>query len=223
MAILKVEKLSKTYGKGANLTKAVDGVSFEVKQGEFVAIIGASGSGKSTLMHIIGGVDKGDKGGIIVDGADIGKMSSDELAIYRRRKVGIIYQFYNLLPILTVEENIEVPVRLDGKRVEKEKMDEMLKVLGLSHRRRNLPNQLSGGEQQRAAIGRALINRPSILLADEPTGNLDTKSSDEIVKLLKKYNKEYGQTIILITHNPEVAAEADRVITMADGRIIKDA
>lgn len=223
MAILKVEKLSKTYGKGANLTKAVDGVSFEVKQGEFVAIIGASGSGKSTLMHIIGGVDKGDKGEIIMDGADIGKMSSDELAIYRRRKVGIIYQFYNLLPILTVEENIEVPVRLDGKRVEKEKMDEMLKVLGLSHRRRNLPNQLSGGEQQRAAIGRALINRPSILLADEPTGNLDTKSSDEIVKLLKKYNKEYGQTIILITHNPEVAAEADRVITMADGRIIKDA
>lgn len=222
MPILTVNKLNKSYGSGKNLTRAVDNVSFEVEKGEFVAIIGASGSGKSTLLHLIGGVDSKDSGEIIVGGTDLSKMNSDQLAIYRRREVGIIYQFYNLLPILTVEENIAVPARLDGRKVSANDMDEMLNLLGLKKRRHHLPNQLSGGEQQRAAIGRALINRPSLLLADEPTGNLDTKSSDEIVALLKNYNRDYQQTIILVTHNPEVAAVASRVITMADGRIISD-
>lgn len=222
MSILKVENLTKVYGKGKNAVKAIDNVSFEVSKGEFVAIMGASGSGKSTLLHLIGGVDQRDEGKIIVGGENIGKFNQDQLAIYRRREVGIVYQFYNLLPILTVEENITIPIQLDRKEVDKDRLQDLLKILGLERRKHNLPNQLSGGEQQRASIGRALINNPSLLLADEPTGNLDSKNSDQIVGLLKNYNKEFKQTIILITHNPEVANIADRIITMADGKIIGD-
>lgn len=222
MAILEVKNLSKKYGQGENEFFAVNNVSFSVEKGEFVVIIGASGSGKSTLLHMIGGVDNKDSGEIIVADENISKYNVNRMAIYRRREVGIVYQFYNLIPTLSVEENIEIPARLDNEFVKKDDMNTMLRLLGLSHRRNNLPNQLSGGEQQRTAIGRALINRPSILLADEPTGNLDTKASDEIISILKHYNKEYKQTIILVTHNPEIANVADRVIEMADGKIIKD-
>lgn len=222
MKVLEVNNLKKYYGEKNSLVKAVDDVSFSVEKGEFVAIVGASGSGKSTLLHLIGGVDKKTSGKIKVNGEDISNFTSDELAVFRRREVGIVYQFYNLIPTLTVTENIEIPVRLDGKKVSSDDMNNMLKILGLQRRKDNLPNQLSGGEQQRTSIGRALINNPSILLADEPTGNLDSKSSDEIVALLKDYNKKYNQTILLITHNPEIANICDRVIEMADGKIISD-
>ncbi len=222
MEILKVSNLVKSYGKGKNIVNAVDDVSFSVQKGEFVAVVGASGSGKSTLMHLIGGVDKKDSGEIIINDVNISKLSIDKLAVFRRKNIGIVYQFYNLLPILTTEENISVPVLLDNKKIDKERLDEMINILGLNKRRKNLPNQMSGGEQQRVSIGRALIAKPSILLADEPTGNLDSKNSEEIMKLLQKYNKEYGQTIIMITHNPDLAKKADRIITMADGKIISD-
>ncbi|MGF0040544.1 ABC transporter ATP-binding protein [Peptoniphilaceae bacterium SGI.131] len=222
MKILEVKNLCKTYGTNQNIVKACDNISFSVEKGEFVAIVGASGSGKSTLLHLIGGVDNMDSGQIIVGGEDISKLSSNQLAIYRRRQVGLVYQFYNLIPTLTVEENISISKRLDGQRVGEEDMVEILRVVGLSGRRNNLPNQLSGGEQQRTSIARALVNRPSILLADEPTGNLDTKSSDEVVNILKSYNKTYKQTIILITHNPEVANVCDRIIEIADGKIVRD-
>lgn len=200
----------------------MDDVSFSVEKGEFLAIIGPSGSGKSTLLHLIGGVDRKDSGEIIVGGEDITKLSNERLAIYRRREVGIIYQFYNLIATLNVEENISISKRLDDKTVEKEEMDEILRRMGLLNRRNNLPNQLSGGEMQRTSIARALINRPSLVLADEPTGNLDTKNSDEIINILREFNKNYKQTIILITHNPEIANQADRVIELVDGKIKSD-
>ena len=222
MEILSVKNLNKTYGKAENAVKACNNISFSVEKGEFLAIVGASGSGKSTLLHLLGGVDRPDSGEIIVDGQNISNLSSDQLAVYRRRQVGLVYQFYNLIPTLTVEENISISKRLDGQKVAKEDMNEILRILGLSERRNHLPNQLSGGEQQRTSIGRALINRPSILLADEPTGNLDSQASEEIVNLLKQYNKAYKQTIILITHNLEVANVANRVIEIEDGKIKSD-
>lgn len=222
MSILEIKNLTKSYGKGETKVKAVDDISFTVEKGEFVSIVGASGSGKSTLMHLIGGVDKKDSGKIIINGEDISKLSIDKLAIFRRRNIGIVYQFYNLIPTLTAEENITVPVLLDKKSVDQDHLEKLLDILKLKKRRNNLPNQLSGGEQQRVSIGRALIANPAILLADEPTGNLDSKNSDEIMQLLKSYNKEFGQTIIMITHNPELAKLTDRIITIADGKIIKD-
>ena len=222
MNILEVRNLKKYYKLGDNLVKAVDDVSFSVEKGEFLAIIGPSGSGKSTLLHLIGGVDRKDSGEIILGGEDITKLSNERLAIYRRREVGIIYQFYNLIATLNVEENISISKRLDDKTVEKEEMDEILRRMGLLNRRNNLPNQLSGGEMQRTSIARALINRPSLVLADEPTGNLDTKNSDEIINILREFNKNYKQTIILITHNPEIANQADRVIELVDGKIKSD-
>ena len=222
MEILKVENLSKIYGEKDNKVVALDNVSFKVEKGEFVAIIGASGSGKSTLLHLLGGVDKPTSGKVFVDGIDIYKLDDDKLAIFRRQKVGLIYQFYNLIPILNAEENITLPLELDNRKVDKKELDDLLKVLGMSNRRGHLPNELSGGQQQRVSIGRALITKPAIVLADEPTGNLDSKASDEIVNLLKKANKEYNQTIIMITHNPDIAKEADRIIEIADGRIIKE-
>lgn len=222
MEILKVENLCKTYGVNDTEVRALDNVSFSVERGEFVAIIGASGSGKSTLLHLIGGVDRATTGKIYIDGTEISGLNNDKMAIFRRRQVGLIYQFYNLLPILNVEENIELPCRLDGKHVEKEKMEQMLSVLNLTERREHLPNQLSGGQQQRVSIGRALINYPAIVLADEPTGNLDSKASREIIDLLKMTNRKYDQTILLITHDENIALEADRIITIADGKIVKD-
>lgn len=222
MEILKVENLTKIYGKENSKVVALDNVSFSVLKGEFVAIVGASGSGKSTLLHLMGGVDTPTSGKVFIDGKDIYKLSSDNLAIFRRREVGLIYQFYNLIPILTVEENITLPLLLDNRKVDKFELDEMIKLLGLEKRRKHLPNELSGGQQQRTSIGRALITKPAIVLADEPTGNLDSKSSDEVVNLLKKLNKEYKQTIIMITHNLDIAAVADRIITIEDGRIVKE-
>ncbi len=222
MEILKVENLTKIYGKENSKVVALDNVSFSVEKGEFVAIVGASGSGKSTLLHLMGGVDTPTSGKVFIDGKDIYKLSSDNLAIFRRREVGLIYQFYNLIPILTVEENITLPLLLDNRKVDKFELDEMIKLLGLERRRKHLPNELSGGQQQRTSIGRALITKPAIVLADEPTGNLDSKSSDEVVNLLKKLNKEYKQTIIMITHNLDIAAVADRIITIEDGRIVKE-
>ena len=222
MEILKVENLSKIYGKEENIVKAVDGISFSVKKGEFVAIVGASGSGKSTLLHLIGGVDKPTSGKVFVDGKDIYELTDDALAIFRRRQVGLIYQFYNLIPILNVIENITLPKDLDKDMVAKEKLDELLNMLGLEDRKSHLPNQLSGGQQQRVSIGRALINDPAIILADEPTGNLDSKASDEIIAALKMSNKKFKQTIIMITHDLERAKEADRIITLEDGKIISD-
>ena len=222
MEILKVENLTKKYGKNENEVIAVNDMSFSVESGEFVAIVGSSGSGKSTLLHLLGGVDKPTSGKVFVNGKDIYSLKDDELAIFRRRDVGLIYQFYNLIPILNVEENITLPCDLDRKDVPKEELDELLKVLGLENRRKHLPNELSGGQQQRVAIGRALINHPAIVLADEPTGNLDSKSSDEIVQLLKTSNKKYNQTIIMITHNPEIAKVADRIIRIEDGKIVED-
>ena len=222
MEILKVENLTKVYGKENSKVVALDNVSFSVLKGEFVAIVGASGSGKSTLLHLMGGVDTPTSGKVFIDGKDIYKLSSDNLAIFRRREVGLIYQFYNLIPILTVEENITLPLLLDNRKVDKFELDEMIKLLGLERRRKHLPNDLSGGQQQRTSIGRALITKPAIVLADEPTGNLDSKSSDEVVNLLKKLNKEYKQTIIMITHNLDIAAVADRIITIEDGRIVKE-
>lgn len=222
MEILKVENLTKIYGKDSTKVVALDHVSFSVEKGEFVAIVGASGSGKSTLLHLIGGVDRPTSGKVFIDGKDIFNFNDDKLAIFRRRQVGLIYQFYNLIPILNVEENITLPLSLDNREIDKEKLNEMLKLLGLQNRRLHLPNELSGGQQQRTSIGRALITNPTIILADEPTGNLDSKSSDEIVVLLKKSNKELNQTIIMITHNMEIAKVADRIIKIEDGKIISE-
>ncbi len=222
MEILKVENLTKTYGKGENKVTAVDNISFSIEKGEFVAIVGASGSGKSTLLHLLGGVDRPSSGKVIIDGKDIYTLNNDQLAIFRRRQIGIIYQFYNLLPILNVEENITLPCDLDGQKVENEKLNELVKTLGLENRKNHLPNQLSGGQQQRVSIGRAMINNPAIMLADEPTGNLDSKASDEIISLLKLSNKKYNQTVIIITHDLEIASQAERVITFEDGKIVKD-
>ena len=222
MEILKVENLTKIYGKDSTKVIALDHVSFSVEKGEFVAIVGASGSGKSTLLHLIGGVDRPTSGKVFIDGKDIFTFNDDKLAIFRRRQVGLIYQFYNLIPILNVEENISLPLSLDNRKIEKTKIDDMLKLLGLQSRRNHLPNELSGGQQQRTSIGRALITNPTIILADEPTGNLDSKSSDEIVALLKKSNKELNQTIIMITHNMEIAKEADRIIKIEDGKIVEE-
>lgn len=222
MEILKVENLSKVYGSGTNKVKALDNVSFSVEKGEFVAIVGASGSGKSILLHLLGGVDRPTHGKVYIDGKDIYNLDDDKLAIFRRRQVGLIYQFYNLIPILNVEENIILPLELDNRNIDKSELKKLLNILGLENRRTHLPNELSGGQQQRTSIGRALITRPAIILADEPTGNLDSKSSDEIVELLKKSNKDYKQTIIMITHNLEIAKCADRIITIEDGKIVKD-
>ena len=223
MEILKVENLTKTYGSGENLVHAVDDVSFSVEKGEFVAIVGASGSGKSTLLHLIGGVDRPTSGKIFVDGNDISKMNDDKLAVFRRRQVGIVYQFYNLIPILTVEENITLPCDLDGRGVDRERLEMILDSFGLRARRKHLPNQLSGGQQQRTSIARALINNPSLVLADEPTGNLDSKSSEEVMSMLKMYNQSYGQTVIMSTHNLDIAKQADRIITISDGKIVEEA
>ena len=222
MEILRTENLCKTYGKGENEVKAVDNISFSVNKGDFVAIIGASGSGKSTLLHLLGGVDRPTSGKVYIDGQDIYSLNNDNLAIFRRRQVGLIYQFYNLIPILNVEENITLPCSLDGKKVEQKQLDELLKTLGIEKRRKHLPNQLSGGQQQRVSIGRAIINNPAIMLADEPTGNLDSKVSEEIISLLRLSNKKYNQTVIIITHDEKIALEADRIITIDDGKIIKD-
>lgn len=223
MEILKVENLTKTYGSGESLVHAVDDVSFSVEKGEFVAIVGASGSGKSTLLHLIGGVDRPTSGKIFVDGNDISRMNDDKLAVFRRRQVGIVYQFYNLIPILTVEENITLPCDLDGRGVDRERLEMILDSFGLRARRKHLPNQLSGGQQQRTSIARALINNPSLVLADEPTGNLDSKSSEEVMSMLKMCNQSYGQTVIMITHNLDIAKQADRIITISDGKIVEEA
>lgn len=223
MEILRVENLCKEYGKGQTKVKALYNVSFSVEKGEFVAIVGASGSGKSTLLHLLGGVDRPNSGKVFIEGKDIYKLNDDELAIFRRRQVGLIYQFYNLIPILNVEENITLPLSLDGRKVNEKRLEELINLLGLSGRRTHLPNELSGGQQQKTSIGRAMITNPAIILADEPTGNLDSKSSDEVVTLLKKSNKDYKQTIIMITHNLEIAKVADRIITIEDGKIVKEA
>lgn len=220
MEILRVENLTKIYGKDSTRVVALDHVSFSVEKGEFVAIVGASGSGKSTLMHLIGGVDRPTEGKVWIDGKDIYDYDDDKLAIFRRRQIGLIYQFYNLIPILNVEENMILPLSLDNREVSKEKLDELIHSLGLSERRNHLPNELSGGQQQRTSIGRALITSPSLLLADEPTGNLDSKSSDEIMELLRRSNRNYNQTIIMITHDLEIAKCADRVLRIDDGRIV---
>ena len=222
MEILKVENLVKTYKSGENEIKAVDNTSFSVEKGEFVAIVGASGSGKSTLLHLLGGVDKPTSGKVYIGGTDIYSLNREKLAIFRRRQIGLIYQFYNLIPILTVKENITLPKDLDKSKGNNLKLEELINILGLKNRLNHLPNELSGGEQQRTSIGRALINEPSLILADEPTGNLDSKNSEEIVTLLKSLNQKYGQTIVMITHDIEIAKVADRVITIEDGKIIGD-
>ena len=222
MEILRVDNLTKIYGKGATKVTALDNVSLSVEKGEFVAIVGASGSGKSTLLHLIGGVDRPTRGKVFIEGKDIYAMDDETLAIFRRRQVGLIYQFYNLIPILNVEENITLPLELDGRQADEQELNELLKTLGLKERRKHLPNELSGGQQQRTSIGRAMITHPAIILADEPTGNLDTKSSDEIVELLKLSNKKYKQTVIMITHNLEIAAAADRIIKIEDGHIVEE-
>ena len=222
MEILRVENLCKTYGKGENQVKALDNVSFSVNKGEFVAIIGPSGSGKSTLLHILGGVDKPTSGKVYVDGEDVYAQNDEKLAIFRRRQVGLIYQFYNLIPVLNVTENITLPVLMDGQKVNKERLAELISTLQLTGRENHLPNQLSGGQQQRVSIGRALMNAPAIVLADEPTGNLDSENSRQIVELLKYSNRTYDQTMVVITHDEDIALQADRVIALADGRIVKD-
>ena len=222
MEILRVENLNKIYGKGENQVKAVDNISFSVQKGEFVAIIGASGSGKSTLLHLIGGVDRPTSGKVFIDGKDIYTLNDDNLAIFRRRQIGLIYQFYNLIPVLNVAENITLPTKLDGRDVDERRLNDLLKTLGLEKRKYNLPNQLSGGQQQRVSIGRAIMNEPALMLADEPTGNLDSKASEEIISLLRLSNKKYNQTVIVITHDEKIALEADRIITIDDGKIIKD-
>ena len=222
MEILRAENICKVYGKGETKVNALDNVSFSVQNGEFIAIVGASGSGKSTLLHILGGVDKPTSGKVFIDNTDIYSLNSDNLAIFRRRQIGLIYQFYNLIPILDVEENISLPVLLDGKEVNKERLNEIIKTLGLENRIRHLPNELSGGQQQRVSIGRSLINNPAIILADEPTGNLDSKNSKEIIELLKFSNKKYNQTLIIITHDMNIAKEADRIIKIEDGKISSD-
>lgn len=220
MEILKVENLVKKYGQGENEVVAVNDMSFSVEQGEFVAIVGSSGSGKSTLLHLLGGVDRPDSGKVYIQGEYIYKLNTEKLAIFRRRQVGLVYQFYNLIPTLDVEENITLPCELDGKKVDRERLDQLLKELGMEKRAKHLPNQLSGGQQQRVSIGRALITNPAIVLADEPTGNLDSKSSDEILELLKMSNQTYKQTIVMITHNMEIAKCADRILRIEDGRLI---
>ena len=222
MEILRVENLSKVYGKGKNKVVAVDDVNFSVEKGEFVAIVGRSGGGKSTLLHLIGGVDEASNGNIFIDNTKVSNLSKDKMAVFRRRNIGIIYQFYNLIPILSVKENITLPLLLDNKTIDEKLLDDTIKYVGLERRVNHLPNELSGGEQQGVSIARAIITKPLLILADEPTGNLDTKRSKEIMDLLKKYNKEYNQTIILITHDLNVAKEADRIITIEDGKIIKD-
>ena len=222
MEILRVENLTKIYGSGENEVRALDGVSFSVEKGEFLAIIGPSGSGKSTLIHILGGVDRPTDGKVFLNGQDIYAQNEEQLAIFRRREVGLVYQFYNLIPVLNAEENLTLPVLLDGRPVNSERVEELLKTLGLSDRRRSLPNQLSGGQQQRVSIGRALMNAPSIVLADEPTGNLDSKNSQEIVGLLRESNIKYGQTLIVITHDENIALQADRIIAIEDGHITRD-
>ena len=222
MEILKVENLSKIYGKGENEVRALDNVSFSVKKGEFIAIIGPSGSGKSTLLHILGGVDEPTSGKVFMDGKDVYAQNDDQLAVFRRREVGLIYQFYNLIPVLNVTENITLPVLLDGKNVDNHRLNELLEILKLKGREKHLPNQLSGGQQQRVSIGRALMNDPIVVLADEPTGNLDSKNSQEIVELLKLSNKQFNQTLIIITHDENIALQADRVISIEDGRITRD-
>ncbi|MEH7275095.1 ABC transporter ATP-binding protein [Neobacillus vireti] len=222
MDILQIENLSKVYGKGETAVKALDNVSFSVKKGEFVAIIGPSGSGKSTLLHLLGGVDRPSSGKVRIDNTDIYDLNETQLAIFRRRQIGLIYQFYNLIPILTVEENITLPMLLDEHKVEPKQLADVVKILGLENRLNHLPNQLSGGQQQRVSIGRALISHPAIMLADEPTGNLDSKNSSEIIELLKMFNKTYQQTLLVITHDERIALQADRVISIEDGRIAKD-
>lgn len=222
MEILRVEHLSKYYGKGETLVKALDDVSFSVERGEFVAVVGTSGSGKSTLLHILGGVDRPTKGKVFVEGEDVYNLSEDSLAVFRRRQVGLIYQFYNLIPILDVKENITLPILLDEKRVDEKYLDEIIHTLGLENRINHLPNELSGGQQQRVSIGRALMNHPSLVLADEPTGNLDSKAGREIIELLKLSNQKYNQTIIMITHDHSLALNASRIITIDDGKIISD-
>lgn len=222
MEILKVTKLSKQYGEGETAVRALDDVSFSVRKGEFVAIVGASGSGKSTLLHLLGGVDRPTGGNVTIDGTDIYELDESRLAIFRRRQIGLIYQFYNLLPVLNVEENITLPQLLDGRKTNKQRLNEILSTIGLSDRVGHLPNQLSGGQQQRVSIGRALINDPAIILADEPTGNLDSKNSNDVIELLKLSNKKYNQTLIVITHDESIALSADRIIAMEDGRIIRD-
>ena len=220
--ILRVENLTKIYGEGENAVRALDGVSFSVQKGEFVAVIGASCSGKSTLLHLLGGVDRPTAGKVYVGGVDVYAQKEEELAVFRRRKVGLIYQFYNLIPVLTVEENIALPVLMDGRKVNKERMENLLKILKMEKRRTHLPGQLSGGQQQRVSIGRALMNAPAVVLADEPTGNLDSENSRQIVELLKYSNRTYDQTMVVITHDEDIALQADRVIALADGRIVKD-
>ncbi|KAB8125746.1 ABC transporter ATP-binding protein [Gracilibacillus oryzae] len=222
MTILQINHLSKSYGKGDTAVKALDDVSFSVNKGEFVAIIGPSGSGKSTLLHLLGGVDRPTSGQVLVDNTDIYQLNETQLAIFRRRQIGLIYQFYNLIPVLTVEENITLPLLLDQHKVDKKQFKDVIEKLGLEKRINHLPNQLSGGQQQRVSIGRALISNPAIMLADEPTGNLDSKNSKEIIELLKLFNKMYNQTLIMITHDERIALQADRVISIEDGRIAKD-
>ncbi len=222
MEILRIEDLTKIYGKGENAVRALDGVSFSVNKGEFIAIIGPSGSGKSTLLHILGGVDRPTSGKVFMDGKDVYAQNEEQLAIFRRRQVGLIYQFYNLIPVLNVTENITLPVLMDGQTVNQERLTELLTTLNLTGRENHLPNQLSGGQQQRVSIGRALMNAPAVVLADEPTGNLDSKNSQEIVELLKMSNKKYGQTLIIITHDENIALQANRIIAIEDGKITRD-
>ncbi len=222
MKILDIKNLSKVYGKGDTMVKALDNVSFSVEQGEFVAIIGPSGSGKSTLLHILGGVDTPTSGKVVINNTDISALDETALAIFRRRQIGLVYQFYNLIPILTVEENLTLPLLLDGRKPEKKQIDALVEKLGLKHRMTHLPNQLSGGQQQRVSIGRALINNPALMLADEPTGNLDSENSKEIIALLRHFNKEYNQTVIIITHDEKIALSADRIISIEDGKIKRD-
>lgn len=222
MEILKVENLIKVYGKGENEVRALNGVSFSVEKGDFVAIIGPSGSGKSTLLHTLGGVDRPTGGKVLVNGQDVYSRSDEQIAVFRRREVGLIYQFYNLIPVLNVEENMSLPVLLDGRNVNRDRLRELIRELDLVGREKHLPNQLSGGQQQRVSIGRALMNSPSIVLADEPTGNLDSKNSHEIVELLKRMNREYNQTLIMITHDESIALQARRIIAIEDGKIVRD-
>ena len=222
MEILKVENLTKVYGKGENEVRALNGVSFSVEKGDFVAIIGPSGSGKSTLLHTLGGVDRPTGGKVLVNGQDVYSQSDEQIAVFRRREVGLIYQFYNLIPVLNVEENMSLPVLLDGRNVNRDRLRELIRELDLVGREKHLPNQLSGGQQQRVSIGRALMNSPSIVLANEPTGNLDSKNSHEIVELLKRMNREYNQTLIMITHDESIALQARRIIAIEDGKIVRD-
>lgn len=222
LEILRVDNLKKVYGKGENAVHALDGVSFSVEQGEFVAIIGPSGSGKSTLLHILGAVDVPTSGKVIMGGKDVFAQNEEALAIFRRRQVGLIYQFYNLIPVLNVTENITLPVLLDGRKVNEQRLQEMISLLGLDGREKHLPNQLSGGQQQRVSIGRALMNTPVVVLADEPTGNLDSKNSQEIMNLLRESNEKFHQTLIMITHDENIALQADRIIAIEDGKIVRD-